>query len=446
MSSLSISPPRATSQLSAINHHRRMVRFECLRETIMTLTEENSVDLGPAVVEPLCFNATLARRDGNLTILLSLVVPDLSPYTMVKLIGEVGISANEYEMRHCSYVEQVVDPPGAAFDGISLGNCDAILRQDPHSEILFFDLNLTDVSLLSDRSEGVSHLSRALHHPDFIVRRLKMQNVTLIRQNYTLETSLADVLAELALRPEIVEVAPAAVAPPATPSIAIPVVPAALIAAAPAVAPIPPAASVIARVSTPIPAKRSTQLPSLSSGSIESLSAMTTAASLNSGSPRSLSSSLPPRSAREMIAAREMHMASAATNASALSMSTPLTSPRARVTTVGDVVATLKNIIKRGNPIELREISRELSIVVELAKEGLEEAEQCTICSDRVAVAMLIPCGHVCSCWECSNRLGDSCPICRATVGSRRKIHPKEAGYRQAQFRRMNKASKKVAK
>lgn len=43
---------------------------------------------------------------------------------------------------------------------------------------------------------------------------------------------------------------------------------------------------------------------------------------------------------------------------------------------------------------------------------------QCKVCMDAVVAIAFLPCGHACSCVECSKSLG-SCPICRSSVVAR---------------------------
>lgn len=46
----------------------------------------------------------------------------------------------------------------------------------------------------------------------------------------------------------------------------------------------------------------------------------------------------------------------------------------------------------------------------------------CNICCERDTNTVLLPCGHVCSCMECSYNL-EKCPICRSDINSRNKIY-----------------------
>ena len=40
----------------------------------------------------------------------------------------------------------------------------------------------------------------------------------------------------------------------------------------------------------------------------------------------------------------------------------------------------------------------------------------CSICMDRPSVMVLVPCGHLCMCQECSLHAQQRCPICRTAV------------------------------
>jgi hypothetical protein len=44
---------------------------------------------------------------------------------------------------------------------------------------------------------------------------------------------------------------------------------------------------------------------------------------------------------------------------------------------------------------------------------------ECIICYDAVINTVILPCGHLCICWECSNTLTEkksNCPLCRQPI------------------------------
>lgn len=45
------------------------------------------------------------------------------------------------------------------------------------------------------------------------------------------------------------------------------------------------------------------------------------------------------------------------------------------------------------------------------------DSQKCKICFDRPIHTALVPCGHLCVCWDCSNQL-QNCPICRQTIAT----------------------------
>ena len=48
----------------------------------------------------------------------------------------------------------------------------------------------------------------------------------------------------------------------------------------------------------------------------------------------------------------------------------------------------------------------------------------CTICLDAIANAVLVPCGHICCCYDCSTAfITGKCPICRADVARSVKVY-----------------------
>lgn len=43
---------------------------------------------------------------------------------------------------------------------------------------------------------------------------------------------------------------------------------------------------------------------------------------------------------------------------------------------------------------------------------------ECVICLDKESAIVFLPCGHVCSCWDCAGGL-ELCPLCRITIGTK---------------------------
>ena len=53
------------------------------------------------------------------------------------------------------------------------------------------------------------------------------------------------------------------------------------------------------------------------------------------------------------------------------------------------------------------------------AAAGPEESEECVICMDQRKSHIIVPCGHMCVCQACAERVteeGEICPICRTAV------------------------------
>lgn len=44
------------------------------------------------------------------------------------------------------------------------------------------------------------------------------------------------------------------------------------------------------------------------------------------------------------------------------------------------------------------------------------ESQQCVVCCQNPRQIILLPCGHVCLCEDCSERITDFCPVCRAAI------------------------------
>ncbi|XP_060800430.1 mitochondrial E3 ubiquitin protein ligase 1 [Amyelois transitella] len=49
----------------------------------------------------------------------------------------------------------------------------------------------------------------------------------------------------------------------------------------------------------------------------------------------------------------------------------------------------------------------------------LGELQLCVVCSENPKEIILLPCGHVCLCEDCSDHIADSCPVCRERIQSR---------------------------
>jgi E3 ubiquitin-protein ligase MUL1 len=44
------------------------------------------------------------------------------------------------------------------------------------------------------------------------------------------------------------------------------------------------------------------------------------------------------------------------------------------------------------------------------------EVQVCVVCCQNSRGIILLPCGHVCLCEDCSARITDFCPVCRAEI------------------------------
>ena len=50
------------------------------------------------------------------------------------------------------------------------------------------------------------------------------------------------------------------------------------------------------------------------------------------------------------------------------------------------------------------------------------DGDDCCICMDNEKNIMLDPCGHICVCEKCSNKL-ETCPICRSKISAKKKVY-----------------------
>ncbi|XP_055373289.1 mitochondrial E3 ubiquitin protein ligase 1 [Condylostylus longicornis] len=49
----------------------------------------------------------------------------------------------------------------------------------------------------------------------------------------------------------------------------------------------------------------------------------------------------------------------------------------------------------------------------------LTEDQLCVVCSTNPKEVIILPCGHVCLCEDCSQKIKDNCPVCRSLINSR---------------------------
>ncbi|KAG6448698.1 mitochondrial E3 ubiquitin protein ligase 1 [Manduca sexta] len=50
---------------------------------------------------------------------------------------------------------------------------------------------------------------------------------------------------------------------------------------------------------------------------------------------------------------------------------------------------------------------------------NLTDLQLCVVCTENPKEVILLPCGHVCLCEDCSDNIADTCPICRERIESR---------------------------
>lgn len=51
--------------------------------------------------------------------------------------------------------------------------------------------------------------------------------------------------------------------------------------------------------------------------------------------------------------------------------------------------------------------------------EEVPENQQCVVCRRNPREVILLPCGHVCLCEDCSVNIGSLCPMCRSAIDTR---------------------------
>jgi len=74
------------------------------------------------------------------------------------------------------------------------------------------------------------------------------------------------------------------------------------------------------------------------------------------------------------------------------------------------------------NKLELEDLEKlenkleqTLKIVRATKSERVSERNMCRICEERERKCVFLPCGHYCTCLECSEKI-DTCPLCRANI------------------------------
>ena len=203
--------------VSPRNVSRRSVRFTCARAVFEGVADDVPIDLGALAVEPLIVSVSYRVAAGNVHATLGIQVPNIAPYTMVKLIGEISVSGLAGDLRFSRALENVARCPGTSFGGLSLGSREAILKMLGADVDVHFSVTFTESVLLCDNARaGPEPIYRALHHPDFVVRRLQLENARLGDTVMELANLIEQTLAAPAVAVAAPVVAVAAVAP-ATP-------------------------------------------------------------------------------------------------------------------------------------------------------------------------------------------------------------------------------------
>lgn len=69
---------------------------------------------------------------------------------------------------------------------------------------------------------------------------------------------------------------------------------------------------------------------------------------------------------------------------------------------------------------ELVENIKILKFDAELIKNiKIYKTDNCVICLDAASTCIFIPCGHQCTCSECCEHVGETCPLCRKNIDKR---------------------------
>lgn len=82
--------------------------------------------------------------------------------------------------------------------------------------------------------------------------------------------------------------------------------------------------------------------------------------------------------------------------------------------------------LDEGELVALEEsVTRALQLVrqarieaLESAKRSAQEQQLCKVCSDNAINVVLVPCGHMCLCNVCADKV-TSCPLCRTMISQR---------------------------
>jgi len=57
-----------------------------------------------------------------------------------------------------------------------------------------------------------------------------------------------------------------------------------------------------------------------------------------------------------------------------------------------------------------------------LEDEDVDESQLCSICAGSKICVVFIPCGHMCTCENCSTKI-EVCPICRKGISKKQIVH-----------------------
>ncbi|XP_054258591.1 mitochondrial E3 ubiquitin protein ligase 1-like [Macrosteles quadrilineatus] len=74
---------------------------------------------------------------------------------------------------------------------------------------------------------------------------------------------------------------------------------------------------------------------------------------------------------------------------------------------------------KKRESADLRRRLRERRRNARTHGDNIPQALQCIVCQDNPREVIMLPCGHLCVCEDCSAQLGSTCPVCRAHIATR---------------------------
>lgn len=105
---------------------------------------------------------------------------------------------------------------------------------------------------------------------------------------------------------------------------------------------------------------------------------------------------------------------------------------RFKVVVCGSVGIVILSLLGRTYFLKKKQERAERKLIEDIKSQRIEQSKmnreinlddnlRCVVCLENKKEIILLPCGHVCLCFGCSNQIISVCPICRKLIQSKSK-------------------------